>query len=147
MYKSVVISKTAQYALKALALLAGLPFGTTILGRDLAQQAGVPANYLSKILLALRNVGILSTARGSGGGYKLHKRPQEIRLIEVIDVFDCVTTKPACLLGGSECSDHAPCSAHHAWREVRQRHLHFLETTNLAEISNHKTLQPEGRAS
>ena len=38
-----------------------------MLGRELAEKAEIPANYLSKLLLTLRNAGLLSTARGSGG--------------------------------------------------------------------------------
>ena len=139
-------SKTAQYALRALAVLSGLPFGTAILGRDLAEQAGIPANYLSKVLLSLRNNGILSTARGSGGGYKLQRRPEEVRLVEIVEIFDGPTARPSCLLGGKDCSDHDPCSAHQAWREVRKQYVHSLKTTRLSDITTHKVLTPEGQA-
>ena len=77
-----MFSTTCEYALRALVALARMPEGTAILGRDLAQQAEIPANYLSKILLALRNAGVLTTARGTGGGYRLRKSPGDIRLVE-----------------------------------------------------------------
>ncbi len=106
-----------------------------MLGRELANQADIPANYLSKVLLALRNAGILTTARGTGGGYSLQKRPDEIHLSEVVMVFDAPTAEPSCLLGGQDCSDDDPCSAHQAWRDVRSDYIRFLETTTLADIS------------
>jgi Rrf2 family protein len=136
-----MVSTTTQYALRALAKLADLDQGTTMLGRDLARQADIPANYLSKILLALRNAGLLTTARGSGGGYKLARPPEEIRLIDVVEVFDAPRAKPTCLLGEGECSDDDACSAHHAWKEVRATYIRFLETTTLAQISKRKGTQ------
>jgi Rrf2 family protein len=130
-----MLSTTSQYALRALTKLAGQPPSHPMLGRDLAAQADIPANYLSKILLSLRNAGILATTRGSGGGYRLERKPSEIRLIEVVEVFDAPKAKPDCLLGEGECSDDQACSAHHAWKQIRQSYINFLETTTLAEIS------------
>jgi Rrf2 family protein len=107
-----------------------------VLGRDLAAKSDIPVNYLSKILLTLRNAGFLATARGTGGGYRLKKRPEEIRLLEVVELFEGSRAKPSCFLGGGkECSDADPCSAHQAWREVRRAYSHFLETTTIAAIA------------
>lgn len=109
-----------------------------MLGKDLAREAAIPANYLSKILLSLRNAGLLATTRGSGGGYRLEKHPEEIHLIDVVEVFDAPKAKPPCLLGEGECSDEHACSAHLAWRDVRATYIRFLESTTLADISKHQ---------
>jgi len=130
-----MLSATSQYALRALTELAKLPHGTAMLGRDLAKRADIPANYLSKVLLALRNVGLLTTARGSGGGYTLQKRPEEIHLVEVVKVFDAAQVDLQCLLGKKECTDEDPCTAHTAWRDVRSAFNRFLETTTIADIA------------
>lgn len=130
-----MFSTTCEYALRALVALARMPEGTAVLGRDLAREAEIPANYLSKILLALRNAGVLTTARGTGGGYRLRKAPSDIRLVDVVELFDGARARPACLLGNKECSDENPCSAHAAWRGVRKAYVEFLETTTLASIA------------
>jgi Rrf2 family iron-sulfur cluster assembly transcriptional regulator len=130
-----MFSTTCEYALRALVRLALLPNGDAILGRDLAQHADIPANYLSKILLTLRNAGVLTTARGTGGGYRLRKAPETIRLLDVVELFDGARAKPACLLGGKECSDENPCSAHGSWRGIRDAYMEFLESTTLAGIA------------
>ncbi len=130
-----MISVTTQYALKALARLAEVEPGRSMLGRDLAAESGIPANYLSKVLLAMRNAGLLLATRGSGGGYRLQRAPEEIRLIEVFEVFEAPRTKPPCLLGRDQCSEEDPCSAHHAWKEVRSTYLGFLDSATLADIS------------
>lgn len=137
-----MLSTTSEYALRSLTHLASQPKGTAILGRELAEQCDIPANYLSKILLSLRNAGILDAVRGSGGGYSLHRDPRRIRLIDIVELFEGTRARPECLLGISKkCSDASACSAHEAWREVRSAYVHLLETTTLANIAE-KNLQP-----
>ncbi len=131
-----MLSATSEHALRALVQLARLPAGASALGRKLAESADIPPNYLSKILLTLRNAGIVETTRGHGGGYRLSKVPSDIRLIDVIELFEGIRSRPGCLLGEKhDCSDHTPCSAHARWKEVKQAYLSFLESNSIADIA------------
>ena len=132
-----MISTTSEYALRALAHLSRRPNGAAVLGRDLAHATEIPANYLSKILLALRNAGYIATARGSGGGYRLCKSADEIYLMEIVELFEGSKAKPVCFLSRSkECGDQEPCTAHKAWRELSMAYRGFLLSTNVSMISS-----------
>ena len=131
-----MLSNTSKYALRALSHMASLPKGSEILGRQIAQSAEIPGNYLSKILLVLRNAGFLDSHRGKGGGYRLQKSPENISLIEIVELFEGIQAEPNCLLGqNKKCSDENPCSIHDAWSQVRNAFLRFLNTTTIADIS------------
>lgn len=131
-----MLGTTTAHALRALVHLARLPEGTTVLGRDLAERAKVPANYLSKILLTLRNAGYVDTARGHRGGYRLSRACHRIKLIDIAELFEGIRSKPGCLIGEkSLCSDRNPCSAHALWKGVRQSYLIFLESHTIADIA------------
>src|SRR6476619_4456432 len=127
---------TSQYALRALAHLARQTDGA-VLGRDLAESVEIPANYLSKVLLTLRNAGLVVTTRGSGGGYRLRKPAHEIHLIDVVELFEEVSrTKPRCFLGRTRaCSETSPCSAHFTWKGLQAAYLEFLICTPLSAIA------------
>jgi Rrf2 family protein len=115
-----------------------------VLGRDLADQADVPSNYLSKILLSLKNEGIVETTRGTGGGYRLGRPPEEVRLIEIVELFEGSQNDKMCLLDArSNCSAEQPCTAHLGWERVQGVYLDFLNSTTLADIAR----APNGRAS
>ena len=131
-----MLSITSQYALRALTHLARQA-GEPVLGRDLAQSGEIPANYLSKVLLTLRNAGLVNTTRGSGGGYRLGRSANQIHLIDVVELFEEISgTKPGCFLGQTrKCSDSTPCSAHSAWRGVQVAYLKFLVSTPLSAIA------------
>jgi Rrf2 family iron-sulfur cluster assembly transcriptional regulator len=136
-----MLSITSQYALRALSHLAAQP-GEAVLGRDLAESVEIPANYLSKVLLTLRNAGLVATARGSGGGYRLDKPANKIHLIDVVELFEEISrTKPPCFLGRSRaCSEATPCTAHAAWRGLQAAYLGFLVSTPLSAIAG----KPDG---
>ena len=81
------------------------------------------------------NAGFVSATRGTKGGYKLERPAERIRLIDVVEVFDPVRIRPACLMGQGECNDRHACAAHYAWKRVRGVYLEFLENTTLAAIA------------
>lgn len=132
-----MLTTTSQYALRALIHLAKLPEGKVMLGRDLAAATEIPPSYLSKMLVSLRNAGILETARGTGGGYRLKKAPQEIYLIDVVELFETVSrNETMCLLSGTHrCNEADPCSAHTIWRDLRATYMGFLISTPLSALA------------
>lgn len=133
---STMLSITSQYALRALSHLARQP-GAAVLGRDLAQSVEIPANYLSKVLLTLRNAGLVVTTRGSGGGYRLARPANDIHLIDVVDLFEEVSRgQPSCFLGRTRrCSEIKPCTAHSTWKELQVAYRGFLVSTPLSAIA------------
>lgn len=131
-----MINATSEYAIRALVELAKLPKDELIGGKELSEHQDIPANYLSKLLLTLRNAGLVDATRGFGGGYRLQKHPREIRLVEVVELFEGIYSRPHCFLGENHvCSDQTPCAAHEHFRTVRAAYIRFLEKTSIAKLA------------
>lgn len=81
------ISKKADYAIRAVTILATLGPERTLQAQELASMGQIPTKFLEQILLVLKRAGILRSKRGVGGGYRLGK---ESRLISVGDVIEAV---------------------------------------------------------
>lgn len=81
------ISRKADYALRAVTILATLPPDKTMQTQELGDSGKIPIKFLEQILLVLKRSGILLSKRGVGGGYKLGK---EARMISVADVIESV---------------------------------------------------------
>src|SRR5574338_1443771 len=140
-----MLSATARYALRALVHLASMSDGKSLLGRDLSQIADIPPNYLSKILWTLGSAGFIGATRGTGGGYRLQRRPEDIRLVEIVELFDRARTGNGCLLNPDHpCSDHTACAAHESWKHVKAVYTDFLETTTLAVLVADHAHGPHG---
>lgn len=133
-----MLSATSQHAIRALVCLAQVPEGQSALGREIAQLAGIPTNFLAKIMLILRNAGIVDTTRGLGGGYRLAKHPAQITIMEVAELFDGINARPGCFLGEKHaCNDQEACSAHSRWKVVYEAYLDFMTTTTIEDIGMH----------
>lgn len=129
-----MLSKSAEYALRALHALASEPGGGPVPSARLADRAGVPENYLSKVLHRLEQEGVVTSRRGPGGGFTLGRDPAAIRLADVIRPFDDTVLGRDCLLGRPECSDDSPCAAHEQWLEVAGRVRRFFLETSLDDL-------------
>ncbi len=129
-----MISKTAEYALRALLHLAREAADRPLRSSQIAEALGVPSNYLSKILHSLARDRILVSERGPRGGFRLARPAQELSLAEVLGPFDAHTTRRFCLLGRPECSDETACPVHDRWKEVSEPVARFFQDTTLGDL-------------
>ncbi len=94
-----MLSKTGEYALRAVVALAGVGEGKPVLGPDLAGTTRVPQAYLSKVMRTLVRAGIATSQRGQGGGFALALPADEITVLDVLDAVDPIQRIDTCPLG------------------------------------------------
>jgi Rrf2 family protein len=82
------VSAKAEYAIKAMLDLALHPRSELIPIQDIAARQAIPQRYLEQVLLALKRAGLLTSKRGSSGGYHLTKPPEEITVGAVLRAVD-----------------------------------------------------------
>ncbi len=130
-----IFSTSANHALRAAAVLAARSGDEAMLGRDLAREVRLPADYLAKVLAHLARADVLAASRGVRGGYRLARPAGRIRLVEIVAPFEGRRMKPGCLLRPDRpCREDGACSAHGAWSQVKAAYTRFLEATTLADI-------------
>ena len=79
-----MISKTAEYALRAMTCLAATP--TQPISADLlAEQTQVPRRYLTRVLQDLAAEGLVTSRSGPGGGYLMALAPTDVTILVVIN--------------------------------------------------------------
>ena len=57
---------------------------------DIAGKYRVSPHHLAKVLMRLRRAGLVSAARGAGGGYRFAGNPKRVTLLDVIGLFESV---------------------------------------------------------
>lgn len=125
---------TAQYALRALVYVAGKSDEHPVLAREIAAKTGVPAQYLSHILRDAVREGLLESARGVGGGFRLAKPAHKIKLIQVLAPFDDVLDRSRCPFGQPRCHDDHPCGFHEFWKPISRAYREMLEKVTLGDV-------------
>jgi Rrf2 family protein len=78
------ISAKGEYAIKAVLDLALHRDRDLIPIQEIAAREAIPQRYLEQVLLSLKRAGILTSKRGSSGGYHLTKAPEEITVGAVL---------------------------------------------------------------
>ena len=128
-----LLSRTSEYALRAVVVLSKLPPGGMSRAADLAEETGIPVHYLSKIMRKLGVAKLVQAHRGHGGGFRLHRPPSAISLQDVLlAVADSVPSH--CVFGWARCSDSAPCPLHPAWIRLKNQFEQWASTTTLADL-------------
>lgn len=134
-----MLTRTSQYALRALIQLSSDCLGEPRSSRRIARRANIPVRYSSMILGELVQAGILRSTRGKGGGFCLARPPEEISLFEIVQRFEPAPSAPrACPFGNQVCGDDSPCLAHSEWKEVIQAEERFFERKTLYDVSTAK---------
>ncbi|HEX6051596.1 MAG TPA: Rrf2 family transcriptional regulator [Gemmatimonadaceae bacterium] len=129
-----MLTKTADYALRALLVLARRGPGRSLAADAIAEMTGTPRNYTGKTLYALSKAGLVKGTRGPTGGFTLAKPAEEITIAAIADVFAEAPLWPLCLLGAEPCNPERPCPVHHRWTRVVHAAREPLMTTTIADL-------------
>lgn len=129
-----MLSRTAQYALRAMVYIAAREQKGPVLAREIAVKTGVPSHYLSRILRDAVRKGLLISARGVGGGFRLARPSKQIRLHEILAPFDDILSRSSCPFGQPRCNDDHPCGFHDFWKPIAVAYRRMLENTLLSKV-------------
>jgi len=105
--------------------------------RDIADRTGLPQPYLEQILLALKGAGLVRSKRGVGGGYTLARRPEEIRLSDVVSAVDgpIVVGDFGEPHQNGSCDHEGQCVLLAIWKQTGEHMRHHLEGYSLADVA------------
>jgi Rrf2 family protein len=104
--------------------------------QEIAERTGVPRPYLSKILHALGQHGLILTKRGYQGGFALSAPATKISLLDVAEAVEGSEWAPKCVLGLAKCSDARACPMHEYWKREQQRIADKLSKVTLREMAH-----------
>nr|MDD6336233.1 RrF2 family transcriptional regulator [bacterium] len=113
-----LLSTKARYGLKAAFELAQAGNAYVQLG-DIAASQGISVAYLEKLLGKLRREGLVEGQRGTHGGYRLTRPPQDITVGEVLRALEGSMTAAACL-DGHACEMAQACVTRRVWEKLQK---------------------------
>lgn len=93
-----MLSKTAEYALRAVALLASQP-GQPAAAELMAEKTKIPRRYLQRVLQDLVAANLLTSRPGPGGGYELTRSAKDVSILQVVNAVSPLERIRHCPLG------------------------------------------------
>lgn len=137
------LSKTAEYAIRAVLFLARESDQKAALAREIAQHEAIPAEYVSKVMRRLVRAGFVRSRPGLGGGFLLVKDPATFTLADIVDTFDGPIALNDCLVCGDACPREPICEVYPVWKKAREGFVAALSEQTIAELVR----RPSGRES
>jgi Rrf2 family iron-sulfur cluster assembly transcriptional regulator len=107
---------------------------------DISSRQEISLSYLEQLFSRLRKRGLVSSARGPGGGYLLGRNPAEISVSDVITAVDESVDATRC--GGQKnCQHDDRCLTHDLWEELSRQITDFLSGITLDDLVQRRTVR------
>ncbi|MEO0574182.1 MAG: SUF system Fe-S cluster assembly regulator [Pseudomonadota bacterium] len=130
-----------DYGTLMLAELARAPHTPTS-ASDLATRTGIGAATVSKLLKSLARADLVTSHRGSQGGYCLARPAQDISAVSIIDAIEGPVALTACASDDAQCDLEAVCGVGSAWQQISASIRDGLDAISLDDMRrNHKLPQ------
>ena len=123
-----------DYAIRALLYLAQV--GRMAPVSEVSEKMKIPKQYLVTMSRRLKNAGLIDTERGQTGGYFLARAPEDISLLDIIQVTEGTIKLNRCLEHDRYCSRYATetCPVREVYEQLQASVEELLGGTTLADL-------------
>jgi FeS assembly SUF system regulator len=128
------ISKLTDYGTVILALLASEPL-RCFAAAEVAECTRISLPTVSKLLKKLQRSGLVTSTRGSHGGYRLARAANEVTAAAILDALEGPMAITECSGAHSSCGLESNCRVGHAWQRVNGAIRRALNDVTLAQMS------------
>lgn len=136
------LSTKGRYAVMAMVDLAFNGENSPVSLSDIADRQGISLSYLEQLFGKLRKGGLVKSVRGPGGGYRLSREPDCMRISDIILAVDEPIETTRCAPGSPEgCQHHSGrCLTHDLWEELSNQIYLYLSSISLGDVMNRRVL-------
>lgn len=145
------LNTKGRYAVTALADIAKHGGDDAVALSVLAERQQLPLAYLEQIFMSLRRSGLVESARGRSGGYRLTKPADTISVADILRAVEEETRMTSCRDGKTPCRGDKPCLTHSLWTALGEEIDGFLSRVSLQDVldgipADKRQARPSGRA-
>ena len=130
------LSTKGRYAVMALADIAKFDKDMPVPLRDISLRQGISLLYLEQIFSKLKKNQIVESVRGSNGGYKLTKSPEQIKISNIFSAVQENIKTVGCKKDSKKgCNGKSTkCITHNLWDELEIHINDFFNKKNLGDL-------------
>ncbi|MEO8593680.1 MAG: Rrf2 family transcriptional regulator [Candidatus Solibacter sp.] len=129
------LTRAADYAVRVMIHLAGLPPGTRVSRADLSTAAECPEQFLCKVLQNLTRAGLVVSHRGNTGGFELEDLCRNASILQIVEAVEGPIRLNICLTSDHGCTRQSWCPAHCVWKEAQEAMISVLRETNISHLA------------
>ncbi|MBI3963470.1 MAG: Rrf2 family transcriptional regulator [Candidatus Kerfeldbacteria bacterium] len=132
------ISTRTDYGIRVLAAIAERGIDATVSLGTIAQEKKLPLRYIAQIAVQMKRAGLLTSKEGVGGGYRLARPAQDIRVSDVFDALEGQVLPLQCEVDHANrryCTDKEHCTSYRLWLQLRVQMQDLLSRTTIASLA------------
>jgi Rrf2 family protein len=129
------LTRAADYAVRVMIHLAGLPPGTRVSRSELSTSAECPEQFLCKVLQSLTRTGYIISHRGNTGGFELQERHRQASLLDIVEAIEGPIHLNVCLNSDHGCLRQSWCPAHNVWADAQDALNAVLRRATIDELA------------
>jgi Rrf2 family protein len=129
-----MITTKGRNALKVMLDLAQRDDDNFVSLSDISERVKESQKYLEATVAALSSAGLIISARGKSGGYRLAKSPEDYSVAEIIAAAEGSLAPVSCLDSLTPCENADNCLSLPLWRELDDVITNFLRSKTLADL-------------
>jgi Rrf2 family iron-sulfur cluster assembly transcriptional regulator len=130
------LSTKGRYAVVALADLATIREERLVTLSEISVRQDISLTYLGQLFVKLRRAELVSSVRGPGGGYKLARSADAIRISEILEAVDETVSAMHTGAGasGGSSGTKAQSMTNRLWESLSAHVYVFLHQTRLSDV-------------
>ncbi|HWT12215.1 MAG TPA: Rrf2 family transcriptional regulator [Allosphingosinicella sp.] len=133
------LTSLADYAVVMMAAAARYPAGARLSATLLAEETGVPLPTAQKLTGRLASAGLVRTARGTGGGFRLARLAGEISLADIVEAVEGPIRMTTCVdAERHECALEGACQVRPHMGVVNHAVRDALQGVSLSSLAQAK---------
>lgn len=130
------ISTKGRYALRLMIDLALNDTGENVSIKAISARQNISTKYLEQIISMLNRAGYVKSERGSNGGYKLTKKPEEYTVGMILRLTEGSLAITTCTEDEqNQCERYGSCPTVHLWEKLNNAISDVVDNITIADLA------------
>jgi Rrf2 family protein len=101
--------------------------------KHISEDERISIRYLEQIIIPLKINRLVKSIRGAGGGYTLARKPEEIKLSEILHALEGSCCLVECLEDGTYCAFTETCPTFDIWKGANELLKEYFDRLTLKD--------------
>jgi len=128
------ISTKGRYATRVMLDLAEHDGENFVSLKEIAERQDISVKYLEQIVSILSKCGYVKSSRGSSGGYRLAKKPEDYTIGDILRAAEGSLAPVFCVEGDFQCDRKGTCHTCGFWKGLYAAVNQYIDSVTLADL-------------
>jgi Rrf2 family protein len=102
--------------------------------KNISEDERISIRYLEQIIIPLKINRLVKSIRGAGGGYTLARKPEDIKISEILHALEGNCCLVECIEDGTYCEFTESCPTFEIWKGATELLKGYFENLTLRDV-------------